>query len=80
MRCDNGDLYVLVAPPTRELEPDDDPDAYVAGGFEPALASPDARRLLHGYAQPAAAPAPRVEDETPDGVVDPWIPVTEVDL
>jgi hypothetical protein len=78
-RCAGGMLYVLVGH-THTLEPDDDPAAYPAGGWEPVVASTDPDAPLRGYPNRLPPPGPRVVDEPPDESIDPWLPVTRLGL
>jgi len=78
-RCAEGSIYVLVAS-TRELEPDDDPAAYPAAGWEAFVASTNRARLLRGYPNAATPLGPPLIDEAPRESVDAWLPVTRVGL
>lgn len=78
--CTGGKVFALLAPPARAPAADEDPRAYDAGGWQvfAVARSPDA--LLSGYRAPPTPAAPRVADQPPEFAVDPWLPLTEVDL
>jgi hypothetical protein len=76
--CKDGELYLLLSAPRTDIEPDEDPAAHAGGGWEVLLVSYEEQRLLRGAA--ATGTAQPIVDPVPGGVVDPWIPVTEVDL
>jgi hypothetical protein len=78
-RCATSELFVLVAP-THELEPDDDPAAYPARGWQAITAATDPERLLRGYGGAPRSRAPRVADRAPSDSIDPWLPVMRTDL
>jgi len=78
-RCAGGDLYVLVAP-VHALAPDDDPAAYPAGGWQAIVAATAHDTILRGFPSPVPRPGPRIDDEAPEEAVDPWLPVTRLDL
>jgi len=77
-RCRQGTVYVLISPPRGDLDPDEDPAAHAGGGWEAFVASHDQARLLRGH-EPLEH-APRIIDVAPGDALDPWIPITEVDL
>ena len=80
-QCNRGDLYLLISPPNRARDQDEDPRAHSSGGWEPFVVSTSRERLVRGVPLPARGPAPLVADPAPDrAAVDPWIPVSEVDL
>jgi hypothetical protein len=78
--CRRGRVFLLVAPPRTPIAADEDPAAHVDGGWEPFVASPALDDVLRGPI-PERVPPQRVHDAParPDGV-DPWIPVTEIEL
>lgn len=77
--CADGTLFVLVAH-THTLEADDDPAAYPAGGWEAVVAGTDPDALLRGYPTRLPAGGPKLVDSPPDESIDPWLPVTRLDL
>lgn len=79
-RCHGGDVYVLVVPPAHPIAPDEDPAAYAAGGWEAILASSDRAAVLLGGVPPLPAEAPPIEDAAAEGMIDPWLPIPEVEL
>ena len=77
--CDAGSLFILVAAPRRDIDPDEDPRAHPSGGWEAILASTDLARLQTGA--PAPTPhAPVPLDRGHSDVLHPWIPLTELDI
>ncbi len=80
-RCNRGDLFLLIAPPDQPLAGDEDPRAHAAGGWEPFVVSTSRERLVRGVSLRPEAAAPRVADPVHNrDAVDPWIPVSEVEL
>ncbi len=77
--CADGTLYVLVAR-THTLEPDDDPAAYPSGGWDAVVVGTDPDALLRGYPNRLPARESRLVDSPPDESIDPWLPVTRLDL
>lgn len=79
VQCKKGPVFVLVGAPRKTIDPDEDPRAHPSGGWEAVMASPDLTRLQTGAPEPAR-PAPAVIDRSPKDVIDPWIPLTELDI
>lgn len=77
-RCQEGAVFLLLAPPRGDLAPDEDPAAHAGGGWRVFAAGYDEQRLLRG--EPAPPPAPRIVDSPRGDGLDPWIPATEIDL
>jgi hypothetical protein len=79
LRCRAGALFLLMAPPARPIDDDEDPAAHAGGGWRAFFATWDELRALRGVRAPGPDAAV-VADAPPRDAVDPWIPVTEVDL
>ncbi len=77
-QCDTGRVFVLVAPPRVAIDADEDPRANPGAGWHAYAASIDRARLLRGGHIPLA-PAPPLRDPRGTGL-DPWIPLSELEL
>ncbi len=79
-RCKRGVFFLLVSPPTKAIDPDEDPRAHGSAGWSVFTIGTDARVLVRGGAARKAKPRPIQADRIGGVPVDPWIPLGGIDL
>lgn len=79
-RCKRGAFFLLVSPPGKTIDDDEDPRAHGAGGWAVFTIGINESVLVRGGAALPRRARPIQRDRVGGRPIDPWIPLGEVDL